>query len=72
MIVKIQISQFSSAGFTSILVYDESRDFQYETHVPEEVEPIIKLMNSNPKAYFNAKIVGTKFQILSQVKKQNW
>ncbi len=72
MIVKVQVSQFSSDDITSILVYDESRKFQYETNNPKEVEPIVKMMNGNPKAYFNAKMIGTRFQILGQAKKQDW
>lgn len=51
-IVKIQISQFTGAGKTQMLVYNEDRSINYET---DATESILTLMRGHPKLYFHAK-----------------
>lgn len=72
MIVKIQQSLFNSEGNKSILVYDESKEFMYQTDNPEEVNPIVELLGDRSKAYFNAEIVDTRFQIDIEVEEPGW
>jgi hypothetical protein len=72
MIVKIQQSLFSSDGVTSVMVYDENRDYHYMTSKKKEVEPIIKLLGKRPKAYFEAELVNTRLQIGAEAPEQDW
>ena len=73
MIVKIQRALADSEGnLNQILIYDETREFMYQTADPSEVDPIMEILGDKPKAYFNADIVDTKFQILEMVEDQPW
>ena len=72
MIVKIQQSLFSSEGVKSVMIYDETREFMYQTDNPEETASIVELLGDRSKGYFNAEIVDTKFNILDEVEEQEW
>lgn len=73
MIVKLQSSQFSSDGEKRCLIYDRSRAVYYETDKPEEVEPLLKVLNDRPKAYFHAEINKEgKVVIGKEAPQQNW
>lgn len=72
MIVKVQISQFSSDNIERLLVYDESRKFMYETEESKEIKPIKELMKGQAKAFFNAALIGSEFNILSSAEWQDW
>jgi hypothetical protein len=72
MIVKIQQSLFDSTGATSVMIYDETREFMYQSYKPEEVVPIVELLGERPKAYFKAEVVDTKFNILEEVEAPDW
>jgi len=72
MIVKIQISQFSTQG-ESILIYDETREYRYESNNLEEVKTIKPLLKGRPKAYFDAELdENNAFQIKDEVSTQDW
>jgi hypothetical protein len=72
MIVKVQASLFSSDGKGSCLIYNETRDIQYETSDPKEIKPIMAVLKGRPKVYFEAEVVNTKIELRKEVKTQNW
>lgn len=72
MVVKIQVSQKSSDNVQRVLIYNETREFMYETEEPKEVESVLEIMNGHPKAYFNAEIIDTKFELQSVADWQDW
>lgn len=71
MIVKIQQSQTALIGgnVPMMLIYNETRKVFYESELSDEVK---KLLNKRPKAYFEARIVNKRLQILREVQTQIW
>lgn len=74
MIVKIQISQFSSTGNIMMLIYNKSRSVEYKEVAPEE---LIKLMKGAPKKIFNASMVkdvrpGVKGRLIKIEEEAPW
>ena len=69
MIVKIQQQLGGNTTPQQMLVYDKSRDYLWEGDITPEVK---KFLKGRDKAYFNAKVVNTKFEIHEEVKTQNW
>ncbi len=76
MIVKVQISQFSSDGTVNMLIYDESRKHRFEGEATQEV---LNIMDGQSKQYFQAKLLpdlnkkgAFRFQILSKAPWQKW
>lgn len=71
MIIKIQQSLNSSDKEKHVLIYNENKKFMYEAN-SEEIPPLLKLLGKRPKAYFEAKLVNTKFEVYKEVETQNW
>lgn len=69
MIVKVQISQFSSDGVSRMLVYNESRTVKYEGEVTKEV--LLK-MKGLPKQFFHSEIKNGERILLKVAPWQNW
>lgn len=69
MIVKVQISQFSSDGKTRMLVYNEDRTVKYEGEATAE---IITKMKGLPKQFFHSEIKNWERLIQQQAPWQNW
>lgn len=70
MIIKLQISQFCSEGSASMLAYNESREYTYQSKASEEV---LKLMRGRPKAFFYATLdKELKFVVEEEAPWQNW
>lgn len=72
MIIKIQQSLGGTNVLTSVFLYDETKEFMYETSNPEEVAPVVELLGDRPKAYFEAEIVNTKLVINNEVDTPDW
>lgn len=70
MIIKLQISQFSSDSTKRMLAYDETRDYSFESNATKEV---LALMKGRPKAFFYATLdKELKFVIGEEAPWQNW
>lgn len=71
MIVKVQISQATSAPKAQVLVYNKERTLSYQGDATEE---ILDLMDGRPKAFFHAAILlNGKLDIRKEVaKKFSW
>lgn len=69
MVVKIQASLASNAGYQSMLVYDESRDFFVEREILPEIK---KLLRGRPKAYFEIELKDTIMHINKEVSNPGW
>lgn len=69
MIVKVQISEFSSDGVQKFLAYDRGRKnvFQGET-TPD----LLQKMEGQNKAFFRAKIIKGSLFIGTKVENQSW
>lgn len=73
MIVKIQVALFSSDGnLGQALIYDETREFMYQTETQEEFAPIKKLMGDEPKKFFHAEVIDSQFVIGDEAEWQDW
>lgn len=69
MIVKIQLSQFTTGESRRMLMYDRSRMVQHEAEATPE---IIELLGDRPKAYFHAEVIGGELMIDEEAPKQDW
>lgn len=76
MIVKVQISQFSSDGQKRMLVYDRKRKYEFEDVVTPE---ILGIMNGRPKLFFEAELIddpkkkkAKRINLTKEAKWQNW
>ncbi len=74
MLVKIQISQFSSDSNVHMLIYDKKRSVRIEQVATPE---ILKKMKGRPKAFFNAVMNKPKgaepnIDIQEEAPWQNW
>lgn len=71
MIIKIQQSLNSSDKEKHVLIYDKNKKYIYEAN-KQEVPPLLELLGKRPKAYFEAELVNTKFEVHKEVETQNW
>jgi hypothetical protein len=69
MIVKIQQSITTTANNKQCLIYSKSGRVNYQGDLPEDLEVVLR---GRLKAYFKAKVVDTRIQILEEVKEQRW
>ena len=69
MIVKVQVSLFSTDGTKRMLIYNEDRSTFFEGDLTQEVR---KAMDGQPKAYFEAKLIDTKVNLIKKVAPQDW
>lgn len=73
MIVKIQVALSSSDGnLGQALIYDETREFMYQTETEQEFKAIKKLMGDEIKKFFHAEIVDSQFVIGDEAEWQDW
>ena len=76
MIVKVQMSQFTSDRVKHMLIYDKTRQHTYEGIASKDV---IAVMGNDPKAFFEAELVddpnkqgAKRFKLIKRVKWQDW
>lgn len=69
MIVKVQISQFTSHGNLRVLVYNEDRTIQWEDGADSEV---LDFVQGRPKVYAEAHMEGTIIVLDKIVEDQDW
>jgi hypothetical protein len=69
MIVKVQLSQFSSDGKRMVLIYNKDRSIRKEREA--DVDFLI-LMNDEPKKYFEATEIDGVLTFQKEVEPQNW
>jgi hypothetical protein len=69
MIVKVQISLFSTEEGPQMLIYNKDKSVWYEDAAPDT---LMMVMGSSNKKYFYAEIVDTKIQLGRPAKAQNW
>lgn len=70
MIVKVQLSLFSSSETRIVLVYNKNRKYLWEGEVTKEIEQV---MNGQVKAFFYAKInKENKFELIGKAPWQTW
>lgn len=69
MIVKVQVSQFSSDGVTRCLIYNADRSFTYEGGLNQDM---VDVMAGRPKAYFEAIMGSGGLEIGDEVTEQDW
>lgn len=69
MIVKVQIPIGGNHKEPLALIYDRER--KYETMIRFGDE-LVKAMNYKPKAFFQARLVGDKIQLLNRVPDRGW
>ena len=69
MIVKVQMSQFSSDGVPRVLIYNESKSFTYEGGVNVDM---VETMAGRSKAYFEAEMGPEGLEIGDEVEDPGW
>lgn len=69
MIVKVQLSLFTTEKARQVMIYNETRKYQYEGDAPAE---LVKLMHGEPKRYFYAKVKNGKFELGRRAPEQDW
>jgi len=69
VLVKIQKSIVTTHKRPQVLVYNKDKSVMWEGDLTKEVEA---LMKNETKAYFEAKLEGTKVVIGSRVSEQCW
>ncbi len=71
MIVKVQISQFTTAAERQVRIYDEDREFDGE--LPLSVCPgLERVLGDEGRGFFEAEIVNHKIQLLFRLPEQGW
>jgi hypothetical protein len=68
MIVKVQVSVAGTRG-SRTLIYNESRDVQYEQETNDDV---LLIMAGRPKAFFYAEVKDKKIHINNEAPWQDW
>lgn len=69
MIVKVQISLFTTAKTRQVRIYNKSRSVDYQGDCDKA---ILAVMRGEPKAFFKAKIKGEKIELLDHADWQGW
>tara|TARA_Y100000389_G_scaffold204576_1_gene258098 strand:- start:3444 stop:3782 length:339 start_codon:yes stop_codon:yes gene_type:complete len=70
-IVKVQQSLYDSEYDKSILITDENNNYN-ELSMAEDMEPVLELIGSRNKVYFEANLVNGKFELLNEISPQNF
>jgi hypothetical protein len=60
----MQLSTSTTAGNQKVLVYDQTREYTYETEATEEVR---QLMKGRLKVYFAARMNGSRLKFLMKL-----
>ena len=76
MIFKVQQSVFTNAPKPQMFIYDESRKYEYQADLTEDVR---KMLGEKPKAYFRGELIPNEgdpetFQVglYEEVEEQDW
>jgi hypothetical protein len=69
VIVKVQLSLYTTAAQRMMLVYNQDRSYQQEVPAPD---PVVRLMNGLNKAYFEASMFRGELTLDEQVDDQPW
>lgn len=67
MIVKVQLSQFTSDGIRRVFIYNKDRSVEYDDIVGDE---IVKFLKNAPKSFWVAKLNKEKKIVL--MRKAAW
>lgn len=69
LILKLQVSQYTTQATRRILIYNKERTFLVEREItPQE----LALMGDKPKKYFRARMEGKVLRVLDRVEDQDW
>ena len=71
MIVKVQISQFTTGPETMVRIYDEDREFDVELPLSTCVG-LDAVMGDDQRAFFEAEIIKDKIQLGRRLPEQGW
>ena len=69
MIVKIQASQYTTAGQQQMLIYNEDKSFQMQEPITKEIK---KILGNRLKAYFIAELINNELAIIEETVSQDW
>jgi hypothetical protein len=69
MIVKIQASQYTTAGQQQMLIYNEDSSFQMQEPITKEIK---EALGNRVKAYFIAEIIDNELVIIEETITQDW
>jgi hypothetical protein len=69
MIVKVQLSLFTSAGVPQVLIYNQARTVVFEGDADDE---IVRRMGDDVRAFFKAKLHGTLIHLGAKLDEQGW
>ena len=69
MIVKVQVSLASSDNVTRVLIYNQSRTFEYVGGLNQDM---VDVMAGRPKAFFEASMGGDGLSIGAEVPDPGW
>lgn len=69
MIVKVQVSLYTTHEARQCLIYDQSQRFRHQGEVSDE---LMSLMRGRAKAFFYADVHGREFVIGDEAPSQAW
>jgi hypothetical protein len=69
MIVKVQVSMFTSAEEQTVLVYNKDKSVMFQG---EATPKVLKMMAGRFKAFFKARMRGKEIDIIKPAKWQDW
>jgi hypothetical protein len=69
MIVKVQLSEFSSANAPKVLIYDETRSFRYEGGINSDM---VEAMGGRAGVFFEAEVGEGGLEIGVEVADPGW
>ena len=69
MIVKVQVSIFTSDGIKTALIYDEARDICQEVAVSKYID---KLMDGAEKKFFHVEVNNGELEFIKEAEWQDW
>lgn len=73
MIVKVQMSQFSSDGEQRLLIYNRDRSFLDHLVVTDKLRPLVQRLSGRPKVYFEATLDADRnVELGREVELQRW
>lgn len=69
MIVKVQVSMFTSADNQRVLVYNKDKSVMFEGRATKKV---ISMMSGRFKAFFKARVKDNNVELIKPAKWQDW
>ena len=67
--VKVQLSQFTTAGKPQVLIYSQNRTYQYQGDATPE---LLMMSNGRPKFFVWAHMEGTEMVLGESAPDQTW